>query len=219
MLTPPPNSYYQADRPEMVHFLPKEYTRVIEIGCAEGGFSKYLKAGTEIWGCELNKDAALVASQKLSKVLIGKYDQIAEDIPTDYFDLVICNDVIEHMEDHDWFFDSISKKIRSGGFLVGSIPNVRHIRNLYNLLILKDWQYQDRLTLDRTHLRWFTQKSLLRTLAQHDFKVEEFRGIDGTEKPLFKIFLFIFNMLTLGKHSDIEHLGFGFRATNGKRAN
>jgi len=86
------------------------------------------------------------------------------------------------------------KKIRSGGFLVGSIPNVRHIRNLYNLLILKDWQYQDRLTLDRTHLRWFTQKSLLRTLAQHDFKVEEFRGIDGNGEAFIQDIPFHFQI-------------------------
>ena len=99
----------------MVRFLPKEYNRVFEIGCAEGGFSKYLKGDAEIWGCELNKDAALVASQKLSKVLIDKYDHVVENIPDDYFDLVICNDVIEHMEDHDWFFDSISKKINAMG--------------------------------------------------------------------------------------------------------
>jgi 2-polyprenyl-3-methyl-5-hydroxy-6-metoxy-1,4-benzoquinol methylase len=211
-----PDNYYRADRAEMVHFLPKEYTRVLEIGCAEGGFSKYLKDSSEIWGCESNEDAALAASDRISKVLVGKYDQVVENIPNEYFDLVICNDVIEHMEDHDWFFDSISNKIRSDGFLVGSIPNVRHIRNLYSLIILKDWQYQDFLTLDRTHLRWFTKKSLLRTLAQHNFHVEEFQGINGTAKRLFKIFFFIFNVLTLGQHSDIQHVQFAFRVRKSK---
>jgi 2-polyprenyl-3-methyl-5-hydroxy-6-metoxy-1,4-benzoquinol methylase len=206
-----PNNYYGSDRPEIAPFLPNDYARVLEIGCGEGTFSKHLRKGSEVWGCEPNKQAAAAATLKLHRVFTGKYNQIVNDVPNNFFDLVICNDVIEHMEDHDWFLDSIREKMQPNACLVGSIPNMRHIRALYSLLFLKDWPYQDFLTFDRTHLRWFTEKSLFRAFHEHQFVVEMFQGINGTKKKLFKVFFSVFNMITLGSHSDIEHLQFAFR--------
>ena len=208
-----PDDYYRTDRPEIVPFLPDQYTRVLEIGCGEGPFSNHLRKDCERWGCELSEEAARRATEKRGEgqILVGRYSQVAYEIPADYFDLVMCNDVIEHMEDHDWFFDSIREKMRRGGCPVGSIPNIRHIRALYKLLVLKDWPYQDFLTFDRTHLRWFTRKSLLRTFREHHFAVEKFGGINGTKNVFFMILLRVFNFVTLGFHSDIQYLQFAFR--------
>jgi hypothetical protein len=30
-----------------------------------------------------------------------------------------------------------------GSYLVGSLPNVRFYRNLFNLIVARDWHYQD----------------------------------------------------------------------------
>jgi 2-polyprenyl-3-methyl-5-hydroxy-6-metoxy-1,4-benzoquinol methylase len=105
-----PNSYFEANRGIMSDFLPEIYNKVLEIGCASGGFSKYLSAAQEIWGIEPNETAASCAASKLTKVLCGKYDQIESALPDRYFDLVVCNDVIEHMVDHHAFFQDIRKK-------------------------------------------------------------------------------------------------------------
>lgn len=199
----------------MANFLPEEYHRVLEIGCGEGNFSQNLKPGSEIWGCEMDEHSAAVAAQKLTKVLLGKYEVVASQIPENYFDVVVCNDVIEHMEDHDWFLDSIVQKMKPGGFLVASIPNMRHIRALYELVFKKDWQYQDSGTLDRTHLRFFTKKSLLRTLNAHGFTVEKFAGINNTKNSFYHIIQFFINLITLWRHRDIEYLQFAFRARRG----
>ena len=87
-------NYYQSSRLEVTHLLPKEYERVLEIGCAEGNFRANLKRKCECWGIEPVKAAAKIASQKLDKVLIGTYDDVFDELPEDFFDLVICNDVI-----------------------------------------------------------------------------------------------------------------------------
>jgi len=203
--------YYHGERPEIAPLLPADYQTVLEVGCGEGNFSRNLKPSCEIWGCEPNEQAAKVARDKLTKVFPGKYQDIEGMLPDQYFDLVICNDVIEHMTDHDWFFESILKKMKPSGVLVGSIPNMRHIRTLHQLIIKKDWQYQNSLTLDRTHLRWFTQKSLLRTLNEHGFTIEQFVGINGTQSTINHILLFFINLVTFWQHRDIEHLQFAFR--------
>lgn len=209
-------NYYHGERPEIAPFLPSNYKTVIEVGCGEGNFSKNLRPGCEIWACEPNALAAREAEKKLTKVFVGRYEAIASKLPHEYFDLVICNDVIEHMTDHDWFFDSIVTKVKPSAVLVGSVPNIRHIRALIHLILKKDWQYKDSMAFDRTHLRFFTQKSLLRTFDTHGFVVEKFVGINGTKGALNHFVLFIFNLITFWQHSDIEHFQFAFRVRRGK---
>jgi 2-polyprenyl-3-methyl-5-hydroxy-6-metoxy-1,4-benzoquinol methylase len=162
-------NYFQFFRKELVIFLPEKYERILEIGCGEGNFTHFLKQPYEAWGIEQNHDAAQIASKKMTKIMTGKYENFLSDLPDNYFDLVICNDVIEHMEDHDWFLNSIKKKMKPKGNLIGSVPNIRHITSLYELLIDKDWFYTDAGILDRTHLRFFTEKSLKRSFTERGF--------------------------------------------------
>ena len=136
-------SYYKNYRKEMMLLLPEQYSKVLEVGCGEGNFRINLSQENEYWGVEPIEASARKASKKLDKVLIGTFNEMFDQIPDDYFDLVICNDVIEHMTDHEEFFQSIKKKIKKEGCLVASIPNVRYILNLIELLVKKDWEYKD----------------------------------------------------------------------------
>ena len=109
---------------------------------------------------------------------MGGFDEVYDQLPDKYFDLVICNDVIEHLPDHNDFFEKVKGKMTDDSVMVGAIPNVRHIKNLFNLLIKKDWQYQENGILDYTHLRFFTQKSLLKIFDNMSYKVEQIGGIN-----------------------------------------
>ena len=117
-------SYYSNFRSEVMRFLPDEYHRVLEIGCGEGNFNTNLNYHCEHWGIEPSFDAAKVASNKLFKILSGTYEEMHDRLPDSYFDLIICNDVIEHMVDHNAFFISIKKKMTNDSFIIGSIPLV-----------------------------------------------------------------------------------------------
>jgi 2-polyprenyl-3-methyl-5-hydroxy-6-metoxy-1,4-benzoquinol methylase len=219
--------YFQANRGPMSEFLPDNYQRVLEIGCAAGGFSDHLKQSSEVWGVEPNSAAAKIAQLKLHRVLIGTYSSVAEALPERYFDLVICNDVIEHMDDHDAFLEAIKTKMLPGGCIVGSIPNVRHITALFKMLITKDWKYAESGILDRTHLRFFTEKSLRRTLQEHAYRIEKFAGLSSivrngisraTDKPnvaqdaLYRLITVSVICLTLGFYWDTQYPQYGFRA-------
>ena len=202
----------------MAEFLPDHYQKALEIGCGEGGFAASLNAGCEIWGVEMHESSARIASPRLHRVLVGSYDAVQQDLPEDYFDLVICNDVIEHMPDRDAFFDSIGRKLRDGGYLVASIPNMRYYYCLRELLLRKEWVYRDHGIMDRTHLRFFTERSIRRTLNDHGFSVEALRGLNslrGAKRVLRAMF---FVILTLGYYSDILFQQFGFRAINRRNA-
>jgi len=175
-------NYYANTRPEVAAFLPDGVTRVLEIGCGLGNFRRNFAAPVEYWGVEAVAAVAQLAGTRLDRVLAGSYREVCGSLPDGYFDLVVCNDVIEHMDDHDRFLRDIQAKMRPGrSYLVGSVPNVRYITNLYGMLLRRDWQYVDAGILDRTHLRFFTERSLARSLRQHGFTIESLAGINRVE--------------------------------------
>lgn len=205
-------TYFQNARPEMAGFLPDAYLKVLEIGCGKGGFRKNVKHDCEYWGVEPSSQAAVVAAKCLDKVVHGTYEMAAAELPAQYFDLIICNDVIEHMPDHDNFFQMIKKKIRPGGYIVGSVPNVRYIFNLIDLLFRKEWEYQEGGgILDNTHLRFFTEKSLKSILANNGYKLEEFKGINPTKIGIFPVKRFFLSALMFLAGTDSRYMQFGFR--------
>lgn len=209
-------AYFAWAREEMRPFLPARCGKVLEIGCGEAVFSGGIEVATEIWGIEPDAGAAEIARSRLDRVINGTFEDALAELPLRYFDTVICNDVIEHMADHDRFFETIKSHLSRDGVLVGSIPNVRYYRNLFSLVLAKDWEYQDAGVLDRTHLRFFTEKSLRRTLRSHGFRLEEMRGINGgiSRQTLCSgIMAYAAIVLSLGYFRDIRHLQFAFRAS------
>src|SRR5262245_56833577 len=95
--------YFGHARAEMLQLVPSQRNKVLEIGCGEGRFSSGIGGVAELWGIEPDPKAAAVASHCMRTVLIGTYEAVQAELPDAYFDLVICNDVIEHMVDHDVF--------------------------------------------------------------------------------------------------------------------
>jgi len=201
---------YGHTRAEMAQFLPNEYSKVLEVGCNIGNFRQYADKSTEYWGIEPLEQAAEIAKTKMDKVLVGFYDKVANDIPDNYFDLVIANDIIEHMEQPWDFLKSIKRKMNERASLVLSIPNVRHYENLKELLFEKDWKYVDAGILDITHLRFFTKKSMIRLLDENKFEIKKMEGINPLR--VRKMCSPIYWLLRFFLGSDIKFLQFGIRA-------
>jgi len=100
--------------------------------------------------------------------------------------------------------------------LVASIPNVRYYYNLLELIVGKDWRYRDAGVLDRTHLRFFTRKSLLECLANAGFEVEEFQGINRLKTRILPLKRLFRHLVFLLLGDDVRYLQFAFRAVKKK---
>lgn len=206
----PENEYYANPRTEITALVPESTMRILDVGCGAGAFAlavKRQKAGREAWGIEINPTVAEEARQKLDKVLVGDINRLMEELPRQYFDAIVFNDVLEHLPDPYTVLSEMKAFLAPGGRILVSLPNVRHIRNLFNLLVRKDWAYTDHGVLDRTHLRFFTLKSALRTFREGGFQVETYRGIVSTKKWYMKPL----NWLFLGYFEDTFHLQYAFR--------
>ena len=169
------DGYYRQSRPEIARLITGKPARILEIGCANGAFRENITWPCEYAGVEPFAEAARAARERGITVYEGVYQSVAPDIPAGRFDLIVCNDVIEHMADPWAFLSDIKTKLADGGALIGSVPNVRYLSNLTGLLFRRDWRYGSAGVLDRTHLRFFTVKSLRRLLETCGYAVEVLR--------------------------------------------
>lgn len=162
-------SYYRGERHDVFALVPTNVHRILEIGCGSGRFRQNFKDDVEYWGVEPVQAAAQEAVG-LTRVLVGTLDAVADSLPDGYFDLVVCNDVIEHIVDTQRTLAIIRTKMTADGWLVGSLPNVRSVWVLLDLIFRRDWRYREYGVLDSTHVRFFTFKSARRMLTEGGFK-------------------------------------------------
>lgn len=181
-----PTNYYKHVRREMLPYIPNGIDKVLDVGCAEGMFGAILKneRNVEVWGIELNVDAATIASTKLDKVITGSAEQVNEALPERFFDCIIFNDVLEHLIDPWSVLKTMTNKLKSGGSIVVSIPNIRYYKVLDDLLFHNKFVYQNEGVLDRTHLRFFTANTIKSMLTECGLIVELLKGLQWFPLPL-----------------------------------
>ncbi len=203
-------SYFEAERPEVLNLIPNTVSKTIEFGCGNGNFSKSIKDNfeTESWGVDIDEASAKNATLLLDNVIQGEAMQVLKKLPKNYFDCVICNDFLEHIVNPTEFLVALRPYLTNSALLICSLPNVRHWKNLGELLFDKDWRYREEGILDSTHLRFFTKKSMLRMLDDSGLKIEEIKGINAAKSLRFHIP----NILTFGIHNDMKFLQFIIRA-------
>lgn len=169
-----PEGYFSCPRTELVPLVPPTASRVLDIGCGDGEFARSLRAARqpsklEIVGVELCEGPAQRAASALDSVIVGNVEQL--DLPyEDYFDCVILADVLEHLIDPWSIVRRVKKLLRRHGHIVASIPNVQHWAVLAGLM-LGNWEYCDFGIMDRTHLRFFTRKSIAALFNSNGFEL------------------------------------------------
>jgi len=192
------SEYYESVRGEVASFLPKKtFKRALEVGCGVGNFSQNIVAN-EYWGNDL---IIKKPTYDFYKFFNGDFLTISKELPNNYFDLIICNDVIEHIDDYETFLKCLKLKSQQDAIFIFSIPNVRFFPNLLNLLVKKDWHYKSCGILDQTHLRFFTKKSIIRLFKNNNFQIDKIQGINRyRKKSILNIFYFFF-VLAIGLDS------------------
>lgn len=202
-----PDGYYDNIRHEMIGYLPTGVKKIIDIGCGNGAFAEVLKekTGAEVWGIEYMDREAKIAETKLDKVFSGMCEDYIDELPDGYFDAIYFNDVLEHLVDPYMVLDKIKYKLAPDGVVISSIPNVRYHNTFIKVLIGKDWKYEDFGVMDRTHLRFFTKKSIERMYQEAGYTTIVNEGINKSRsiKP------YLYNIPLLFTQMDIRYPQYG----------
>jgi GT2 family glycosyltransferase/SAM-dependent methyltransferase len=156
-----PSDYYEHERPEVLEAIPRDAARVLDVGCGSGRLGEQIKRrqGATVWGIEVMRDASERAAQRLDRVWNTPVETALPEIPEETFDCIVTADVLEHLVDPWTVLTQLRRRLVPGGTLVASIPNVGHWQVIRDLLE-GTWQYTAEGLLDRTHLRFFTRRSV-----------------------------------------------------------
>ena len=200
---------YTSDRKEILPYVPKVKGRILDVGCSTGNFSRLLKDewGCEVHGIEVNPKAAEIAAEKIDRVFCGDAVELLPDLPDDYYDLITMNDVLEHLVNPYDFLNGLHQKISHTGIIFAIVPNIRYHKALAKILYKKEFEYEDEGIFDRTHLRFFTKKSIKRMFDECNYEEIEYFGINSTRsfRP------WILNLVTFGGFgNDTRYLQYAF---------
>lgn len=169
---------YANPRPEVTPLVPPGAHRVLDVGCSTGHLGAALRAaGHAVTGVEADPKLAAEARGRLDTVLEADVEALAAagTDPGGPFDCVICADVLEHLRDPWRVVAWAEGLLAPGGSLVVSVPNIRHLQTLWNLVVRRRWPYRPVGIFDRTHLRFFARGNLEGLLDGTPLEIVELR--------------------------------------------
>jgi 2-polyprenyl-3-methyl-5-hydroxy-6-metoxy-1,4-benzoquinol methylase len=193
------DAYYAHARHEMLRYIPPGIRRALDVGCASGEFGQIVQQERQcaVWGVEPYAPAAESACARLERVFCAGFSpELA--LPPASFDVILCNDVLEHLADPFEALRYARTLLAPGGVIVASVPNVRYFPVLYQYVAQAQWQYADFGVLDRTHLRFFTHRSLRQTFHDCGYEVVTLEGIRPDRTWKWRLL----NALTLNRLAD-----------------
>ncbi len=162
--------------PELLEKIPLTAKTILDVGCAQGALgADYLRRnpGCRVLGIELDEAAAAHAKQRISEVFVGDVEKTAMpfNVP-DGIDCIIYGDVLEHLSDPWAVLKEHAKYLSPQGTVLVCMPNVEHWSFVARLLLGK-FEYEDNGLFDRTHLRWFTPRTMANALTQAGLELSD----------------------------------------------
>lgn len=143
---------------------------LLDVGCAQGEIANGLaRQGWSVVGVEPDQRDAAVARQQGLRVVDGYLSDVLEDIGQT-FDVVLYADVLEHMSDPIGALKQTKQLLNPQGMVVASIPNIAHLAVRLQLMA-GSFTYTDRGPLDRTHLRFFTRRTVRQLFEDANYRV------------------------------------------------
>jgi 2-polyprenyl-3-methyl-5-hydroxy-6-metoxy-1,4-benzoquinol methylase len=164
----------------MLAFVPGSARTILDVGGHSGGFAHTLRGDDPsrvLWGVEADAEVAALAGPQYDRLLVGPYPGALAGVDV-RFDCIVFNDVLEHMVDPWTALRATVAHLAPDGVVVASIPNVRNVKVVLRLVVLGDWTYTDMGVLDRTHVRFFTRRTIRSSFAHCGFAVDRLEGIN-----------------------------------------
>lgn len=198
------DAYAGSLRTDILPLIDRPYAHVLDVGCSAGNTGALLKERglcERVTGVEPFAATAALARDKLDHVIEKPVETALDDLPDLSVDCILCLDVLEHLVDPWATVERLSTKLRPGGAFITSVPNVRHVEVLFNLVVRGRFHYTDSGILDRTHLRFFTRESALGLMQTPRLTLEQSSGLLGPmSQRLNAVSLGLFNDLLVGQY-------------------
>ena len=166
------SAYYAQPRPDLVALVRGTGLRVLEVGCASGAVGAELKRqgkAAVVHGVESHGAVASLAEARLDRVWRADVETLDPAELEPPYHALVAGDVLEHLRDPWSFLRRISQVLAAGAEIVVSVPNIRYLPVVADLVVRGRFDYRCQGVLDRTHLRFFTRRSVHHLLSGSGF--------------------------------------------------
>ena len=165
---------------DLLRMVPDAVRRVVEVGCSSGATgAAFLGAHPqcEYIGIEIVPEYAQAARTRVTEVREADIERMERRDFEALFpvDCWIFGDVLEHLYDPWKTLRSLQPSLADGACVVACIPNAQHW-SVQARLAVGAFQYEDAGLLDRTHIRFFTRKTIIELFDQCGYEIEEIGG-------------------------------------------
>jgi len=145
---------------------------VLEVGCGFGAVSRELQRnGCKVYGIELNPKRARIAAQFCEEVMCRNIEEITRlEFEKKEFECILLGDVLEHLINPDVILNRLGEFLAPHGRIILSVPNIANWSVRWDFLKGK-FEYQSEGLLDKTHLRFFTFRSINQMIQECGYRV------------------------------------------------
>ena len=145
---------------------------VLDVGCGPGYLAEYLtrQKNCRVIGVEQDPRLAEIARRACAQVHEVDLENEGLCKIQGKFAAIFFGDVIEHVRNAPELLRQASELLADGGRVIVSTPNFVHIKNRVRVLS-GHFEYRDAGLLDRTHVHFYTKKTLYGLLDDAGYRV------------------------------------------------
>lgn len=136
--------------------------KILDAGCGFGIYSFTLKKkGFEVYSIDCSEKR--IHFLKGNGIKNAQVMDIAKlNFKNNFFDAIVCSDVVEHVKNYEKAFSELSRVLKKGGRLLLTLPNL----SLHNILTYKKFY----------HIKpGYSKEDIERFARENNFKIEKLR--------------------------------------------
>ncbi len=151
--------------------LEKKSLRVLDVGCGQGRDLLNIKTAleeknvsVEMYGIEVYEEYKKMSEAAGIAVVSINLETEAFPYEDNYFDLIVVNQVLEHVKEFFWIASEMNRVLKPGGLLIVGVPN---LASWHNRLLLLFGRQPTSIRVLGPHVRGYTKESLVRTMVEY----------------------------------------------------
>ena len=179
--------------------------QILDLGCGQGHITEKMRQAidcAEFSGLDYSISAINYAHEKYPGIDFAVGDANDSPYAKEFFDVVVCNNLWEHVPDPVFLLSGIKRILKHGGYLIVSTPSRYRANNLVRILKGKPVDF-----LSPYHVTEYTVGQVVEQLAYGGFQVKRIlsRPISARNVKAYLVrWVFAVLIRLVGSHHQLE---------------